>query len=287
VSGWRNTSNLKTPGTNVLVCSDGFDGNLGNWTQSGSGAFTYSTTKNHGTYTGGGAAYCAAGAIASMYRTFSRPFAQCVVSGYFYDEKGGYKAGTCGYSWRQYLSLREINNTAGMIYDLGMYSPSGTANYYWRMCGTGGACTHTSLGARNPSTTCNPAWIYFETTISPNAAGASPVATVTMKAVDGAGTKSTTQNITNNNYFTTYGFAYLNIGMTYSSTNLCYWDDIAVQAAAPGVPTMGTPSSITASQIRWNFTPVDNYAFGFDLADEAGTSKSPAWPATGWLKPNA
>jgi hypothetical protein len=288
LSDWSNTASVTTPGVNVVVFSDGFDGNLSNWTQSASntlGAFSYNTTRDKGTYTGAGAAYCPAGAIASMYYSFTKPFAQCVVSGYFYDPKGGYKTG-CTSSYRQYLSLREYNNSTGMYYEHGLYSPSGAGNYYYRILGTGGAGTHTSLGTRNPSTACTGDWIYFETTISPGAAGATPAATVTLKAVDGVGTKSTVQNV-NSTYFTSYGFARINIGMTYSSANECYWDDIAVQAAPPGIPTAGTPSSITASQIRWNFAPVDNYAFGFDIADEAGTAKSPAWPATGWLTHNS
>ncbi|MBI4582277.1 MAG: N-acetylmuramoyl-L-alanine amidase, partial [Planctomycetes bacterium] len=82
-SGWSNSLEATTPPNPpqpTLVFSDGFNGNLNNWTQQTQN-YDYSTTVNHGTYAGAGAAYCAAGQSDQMFRQFSRPFAQGKVWG--------------------------------------------------------------------------------------------------------------------------------------------------------------------------------------------------------------
>jgi hypothetical protein len=281
VSGWSSTASVTTPGMNVVVFSDGFNGNLGNWTQ-GSVAFTYSTAQNHGTYTGSGCAYGAAGTAALMNRTFARPFAQGKVSGWFYDSTGGYKSGTCGTSFRQSLSLRDTGG-ATMMWENEFYSPTGVQYYCYRLLGTPYSNTHPYYATRYV-TSCSPAWIHFETTLSPSASSG----TVQFSVTDPGGTKNSAALAYQTNFYN-YGAGRVQLGLASSttSTSAYYWDDISFEAAAPGAPTMGTPSAITVSRVQWNFAPVDNYAFGFDVADDAGTIKSPQFSADGWLKHGA
>lgn len=282
-SAWSGSASATTPPappTPTIVFSDGFNGNLNNWAQQ-VGGFAYSTTVTHGTYTGAGAAYCAAGNTDQMYRAFSRPFAQGKVWGYFYDGKGGWKAGSCGWSYRQALSLRDPDNSANMFIDNELYNSPDNAKYYFRLIGAGGGGTHTTYATRDPNTDCTGAWIYFETTVTPGAVGASPTGTFVAKVTDGAGSTTTTQNLTTD--FFSWGIGRVTVGLGISSTNECYWDDIAFQATPPDYPTMGTPTVVSSTQIRWNFSPRDNNFFGWDVADSAGTIVSPQYDATGWL----
>jgi len=97
----------------------------------GGTAFTYSTTVNHGTYTGAGAAYCGAGAASQMY-AHSPPVRAGKVWGYYYDGKGGWKAGICGWSYRTALSLRDPNQAAKMYIDNEFYNTPDNSKYYYR-----------------------------------------------------------------------------------------------------------------------------------------------------------
>src|SRR5690606_20423664 len=90
-SGFSSPAVVTTPPAPVVVFSDGFNGNLNNWTQVTGKEYAYSTAQNHGTYPGGGAAFMAAGESDQMYHSFARPFAQGKVSGWFYDQNGGWK----------------------------------------------------------------------------------------------------------------------------------------------------------------------------------------------------
>jgi N-acetyl-anhydromuramyl-L-alanine amidase AmpD len=277
-SAWSNSIEVTTPPNPpvaTIVFSDGFNGSLGNWTGA---TYTYSTTQSHGTYTGGGAAYCAAGASSVMHHVFSRPFAEGKVWGWFYDGKGGWKQGTCGNAYRQALSLRDIDAGAHMYIDNEIYYPSGNASYYYRTIGTGGV-THTAYATRNASTDCSGAWIYFETTVT--AGAPSSLGTVQLKVTDGAGTTTVAPAMTSDFY--SYGIGRLTVGLGVSSTNESYWDDVAFQATPPGVPTMSATSVLSASQIRWNFSRADNNVFGYDMADAGGTMVSPQYPAAGWI----
>jgi len=285
-SGWSATATAYTPPSPpvaTVVFSDGFSGNLNNWTQQ-VGAFAYSTTQNHGTYTGGGAAYVAATETDQMYRAFTRPFAQCKGWGYFYDGKGGWKQGVCGNAYRQALSLRDMNNEAKVYIDNCFYSASNNTNYFYRLVGNGGLA-YTAYATRNTGTDCSGAWIYFETTVTPGSPGASPTGTFTVKVTDGAGTTTSTQNLTTD--YSSYGIGRITLGLGASSANEGYWDDIAFQATPPDWPVIGAPSGVTASSIQWNFTPRDNNLFGWDVADGNGTLLSASYPAAGWLNRSA
>ncbi|NLX22136.1 MAG: PEGA domain-containing protein, partial [Phycisphaerae bacterium] len=170
-SAWCTAADATTPPappSPTVVFSDGFNGNLNNWTQQVAG-FAYSTDANRGGLTGAGAAFVAAGEADQMYKTFTRPFAQGVASGYFWDGKGGWKTGSCGWAYRQSLSLREPGGTAGFILDNCFASNVGNPDYYYRYLCCGWASTYTSLGLRDVDTDCNGTWVHFETTITPAA----------------------------------------------------------------------------------------------------------------------
>lgn len=278
VSGYSNAVQAITKTTQTVVFSDGFNGNLNNWT-AGASPYTYSTTQNHGTLTGGGAAYMAAAGTSQMYHPFTRPFAQAKASGYFWDPKGGWKTGVCGSGYRQSLSLRDNVSGVGFIIDNCMNSSIASANYFWRTVG-GGGVTYTSYGTRNATTDCNAAWLYFETTVSPGSPGASPTGTFLAKVIDGGGTSTTTQNLTTDFY--SFGIARITLGLGVSSAGECYWDDVVFEATAPNVPTMGAPVAGT-NQIQWTFTAADNNLFGFEVANSSSTVISPVYNASGWL----
>jgi hypothetical protein len=261
------------------VFSDGFNGNMNNWVQ-GATAFTYATTPSHGSYTGTGSAAGGAAASNTMWHTFARPFAQCYVSGYFYDTIQ-YRPGYCGATYRQALCLRDTNNAAAMFCDNGYYSSTAAASYFWRTVGTGGV-SYTAYATRyNPGTCPTPAWIFFETTVTTNAPGSSPVGTVNFKVTDGgnAGT-NTTQSLTTT--FFQYGVGRIHLGLGTSSANACNWDDIHFTANTPGAPTIGAATANSTSQITWAWTRADNNMFGFDVADSGGTVVSPAFGVAGW-----
>jgi hypothetical protein len=279
-SSWSESANVTTqeaPPTTTTVFADGFDGNLNNWSQQTAG-FAYSTTVSHGALTGGGAAYCGAGEADQMFHQFDRPFAQGTVSGWFYDAKGGWKAESCGYTYRQALSLRNLEGTAGMFIDNELYSAGDNTKYFYRTVGTGGVA-HTAYATRNPNTSCDAAWIYFETTV--NAGDPGGLGTIQVLVTDGAGTTTAAPAMTSDFY--DYGIGRVTLGLGVSSANDCYWDDVVFQAVPPGVPTMGTAESQSDTSIRWNFARVDNNVFGFDVADGAGTIVAPQYPTAGWL----
>lgn len=278
-SGWSNSAAVSTPPVVTTVFTDGFDGGVGNWIQQ-TEAFEYNTDVNHNSYTGAGAAYCGAGQADQMYHPFARPFAQGKVWGWFYDTKGGWKAGICGWYYRQALSLRDPDGAAKMFIDNEFYSASDNSKYFFRTVG-GGGIGHTPYATRNPNTSCDAAWVYFETTVNPGAPGASPTGTFVALVTDGAGTTSTTQNLTTD--FFSYGIGRITLGLGYSSHDACYWDDIRFEATPPCAPAMADPTVLSSLEIRWNFAAADNNVFGFDVADAGGTTVSPQYPNSGWL----
>ncbi len=153
---------MGTPLGMAVVFSDGFDGNLANWTQQ-VGAFDFSTALNHGDLTGGGSAYCAPGESDQMYHVLSRPFAQARLSGWFYDPSGGWKSGVCGSTYRQSLSMRAADGSASMIIDNCMASNVSNSNYFYRTVGGGVSYTSTPSATRHD---WQGDWIRFETVVS-------------------------------------------------------------------------------------------------------------------------
>lgn len=267
------------PPQTTLVFADGFNGNLNQWTQQTQG-YVYSTAVSHNGYAGGGAAFSSAGEADQMFHGFARPFAQGRGWAHFWDGKGGWKPSVCGWAYRQTFSLRSGDGAANMFIDNELYSAADNSRYFFRSIGVGGI-GHTPYATRNPNTDCNGAWVYFEIAVTPAAVGASPTGTFTAKVVDGAGTTSTTQNLTEDFY--NFGIGRITLGLGVSSTNECYWDDIGFEAKAPAVPTLTAATPLSETQIRWEFTAADQNHFGFDLADEAGTILAPQWPNEGWL----
>ncbi|MGB9623888.1 MAG: N-acetylmuramoyl-L-alanine amidase, partial [Phycisphaerae bacterium] len=289
-SDWSAPASVNTPAARVTVFADGFDGNLNNWT-AGAAAFVYDGTVNHGNVPGAGSAKCPVGASSQMYHVFSRPFAECRVSGWYRDPTGGKNGTTCSYTGaRQALSLREPGGSTAFILDNGL-SQNGGASYTWRLVGDGGSATHTAYAPRNTAASCSPTWVYFETVVTPNAPGASPIATFTVTVNDGGAgmPMSTTQNI-GGAFFTstTNGVGRITLGLGVSTTGAdVFWDDIVFEAAPPNPPIIGTPTVSSTSQIVWNFSRFDNNVYGFEVADADGTVKSPQYPNSGWLNHNA
>jgi hypothetical protein len=215
-----------------------------------------------------------------MYHVFARPFAQGVGSGWFWDGKGGWKAGVCGWSYRQALSLRDTDGAANMFIDNEFYSASDNSQYFYRLVGVGGI-GHTAYAARYPNTDCSGAWVLFRTTVTPGVPGASPTGTFLVETVDGGGTGATSQNLTSD--FFSWGVGRITLGLGASSVAEGYWDDVAFTATAPGQPTMNAPDVLSTSEIRWDFSPADNNFFGWYVADGSGAMAAPAYPNAGWL----
>ena len=170
------------------IWQEGFDGVIPtSWTVVAQ--YGYSIARNHGTYTGAGAAL-AGPAASQMWRSVgARPLAECHVSAWFCDLNGGWKSGTsgtCGVTYRQTLGLTPLNGgTGSMLIEHPFYSSPSYATYNVHTIGQGGLAW-SAYGNRWTATTCEPAWIYLETTINPGDPGASPVGTFTVKATDGA-----------------------------------------------------------------------------------------------------
>jgi len=285
-SAWSSPVTVTTPPnppSPQVVFSDGFNGNLNNWTQQVQN-FDYSTAMNRGGLTGAGAAYLNAGGSDQMYHTFTRPFAQAKASGYFYDSKGGWKASVCGNSYRQALSLRDKDNAAAMFLDNEFYNAPDNGKYYYRVVAQSGGVGHTAYATRDPNTDCTGTWVRFETIVTPGAPGAGTTGTAQFKVTDRAGTGTVTVNLPPD--FFNWGVGRITLGLGNSSVAEGYWDDISFEATPPGVPVMGQPTVLSATEIRWAFSPVDNNVFGFDVADAAGTVVSPNWPAAGWIGHN-
>lgn len=285
-SGWSNAAEVTTPPNPpvpTIVFSDGFNGNLNNWPQQVQ-SYAYSTAANHGTYTGSGSAYCGAGESDQMYHAFSRPFAQGKVWGWFWDGKGGWKATVCGNSYRQALSLRDMDNAAKMFIDNEFYNTPDNSKYYYRIVGAGGV-GHTIYANRDPNTDCNGTWVYFETTVTAGAPGASPAGTIQVKVADRAGTTTAAPSITSDFY--DWGIGRITLGLGITCASECYWDDIAFEATPPGVPTISSPPVTSTTEIQWHFAAADNNIFGFDVADGSGTMISPQYPNAGWVNRNA
>lgn len=278
-SGWSDSAAVSTPPVITTVFTDGFNGGLGNWVQQTQN-YDYSTSVNHGSYAGAGAAWCGAGQSDQMYHSFSRPFAQGKVWGWFYDGKGGWKPSLCGNSYRQALSLRDNSGTAKMFIDNEFYNTPDNSKYYYRTVGVGGV-THTTYATRDPNTDCNGTWVYFETTISAGAPGSSPPGTIQVKVTDRAGSTTAAPAMTTDFY--DWGIGRITLGLGITTTAECYWDDIGFEATPPYAPTMATPTVVSSAQIRWNFAAADNNLFGFDVADTGGTTLSPQYPASGWI----
>ncbi len=280
----------------VNVLNDGFDGSLGNWTQ-GASPYTYSTAVNHATYTGPGGAYSGTASHTQMYHPFSRPFAQCHVSGWFYDTYGGWCSAACRLvsEFKQTLSLRDHNCYGGVkmfvdnaVYNEGAYI-QGLDKYCTRLIGEGGNLVYpwTSYGTRYRPSNCNtPMWVQFETLMTPDAPGAAPVGSLQVRVTDPRGTH-TRGNKYPDDYFS-YGVGRITVGTGVTSEGASHWDDVAFDAIRPVAPTIEPAQANSKTQISWywNRSGEINH-FGFDLMDETSADKGPVWSAIAspqWLK---
>lgn len=282
-SGWSTPSEATTLSGQSLIFFEGFNGNLDRWTQ-GPFPFDYSEAQNKGIYPGAGAAYNSPGNSSQMFYQFPRPFAQAIVSGWFYDPFGGFKSGTCGTSFRQSLSLRAHDGSASLIIDNCTASNVAANSYFHRTVGTGGL-PYTAFGIRNPNPNCTGDWIYFETRVTPELVGASPAGSIQVMAADAGGIHIGTPPLQTS--FFDHGIGRITLGLGVSSVGESWWDDITFWATPPLAPVPGTPVSASTTSITWQFAPGDANHFGFDVTNNSGTVLSPAWPETGWLRRSA
>ena len=60
-----------------------------------------------------------------------------------------------------------------------------------------------------------------------------------------------------------------------------WFDDCAMYASAPVAPTMGTPTALSTSSIRWNLTDNSNNEMGFEILNAARATVASAAVSNG------
>src|SRR5439155_26185061 len=123
--------------------------------------------------------------------------------------------GVCGWAYRQSFSLRDPAGAAAFYIDNCFNSAAGNPNYFYRKIGGGGSGAYFSYATRDPNTDCNPAWVYFETTVTPGAVGASPTGTIQLKVADRAATSTTNTDLTTD--FANFGLGRITLGLGVTS----------------------------------------------------------------------
>jgi len=254
-------SNSSTATTWILIYQEGFP-DISNWTADTvfdgtvrGGA--YSTTYNHADYTGAGDMTMTAGTSGTngcfSYRALGAAFTSGRLEAYFYD------AATPNTS-RQGIWIRIMNGTShvGSCY-LGTYSAApGSTSTYSAGVYTGsawdwaGACQARSLY-----------WRGFRIDVMPSGTGAIKF------YIDGA-LKATKERFAN---IDTYGISRNALGHNYNVNQQGWFDDVQFSVPAPKAPTIGTPSLVTVSSIRWNFTNNADSQNAFALHDNSHVQK--------------
>jgi len=93
------------------------------------------------------------------------------------------------------------------------------------------------------------------------------------------------QKATKTRYSTwdTSGIRKIALGHNASVNQPGYFDDVTFTSYTPSTPTIAAATANSTSEITWTWVNNASYHFGFDVADNGGTVKSPAWDASGWL----
>lgn len=175
---------------------------------------------------------------------------------------------------RQGLEVRSLAPDGGVkaIYYLGTYSasPGSYAKYsagYYKACGTG--CT----GWYYPGANCKdrtPGWHKLAIDFLPYTGAGNEVKFY----IDNMTTPVATAERTLDTQ--TYGLNMVAYGYHYRVNVPGWFDDCAMYAAAPVAPTMGTPTALTTSAIRWSMTDNSNNEMGFKMVNAAQTTVASA-----------
>jgi hypothetical protein len=195
-------------------------------------------------------------------------------------------------SSRQGLQVRCLdgNGSVKAIYYLGTYNadPGELKSYsggYYKVCGAG--CT----GWYWPLAKCKErtaGWHKFTIDFKPYTGAGNEVEYF----IDGVSVGKVERTLDTQ----TYGLNMVAYGFHYRVNSVGWFDDCAMYAAAPVAPTMGTPTALSTTAIRWNITDKSNNEFGFKVLNAAqaivasapvsnGTGKAVALDETG-LIPN-
>lgn len=238
----------------MSVFQEGFP-NITNWVadKGNDGTYlggTYDTGKNHATYTGAGSFSTTVSASGSWsYAVLPSSYTSGRCESYFYDSSATAAS-------RQGIWLRCMNGTtaAGWTY-LGTYSPTAATTYH--------ASAGNSWGWINNIMTRVAGWRSFRTDIMPSGTGAVKF------YIDGA-LKGTGERFT---ALDSYGISRIAVGQNYNVNLQGWYDDIQFSVPVPNAPNIGTPSNVTISGIRWNFTDQSDSESAFVLQDGASVQK--------------
>ncbi len=282
VSGASNTASAGTlPGT-VAIFQDGFASiNGALWSaivqspMSGPNPLVWDGGANHpGGFPGAGSIRSVDSGVSTqgclLGHSFSPGFGAAKFESWFYDSSASNNS-------RQGLQVRCLDGSGGVkaIYYLGTYSaaPGSFSTYsagYYKACGAG--CT---------------GWYW------PGAASKARVVgwhkfTIDFQPYTGAGNEvkfyiddilvSTVERTLDTQ---TYGLNMVAYGYHYRVNQAGWFDDCAMYASAPTVPTMGTPAALSSSSIRWSVTDTSNNEMGFRILDAAQTIKASAAVSNG------
>jgi len=279
ISGQSNTASASTkPGT-VPIFQDGF-ANANYWQAQQQSPMTspnglvLDATYNHGAYSGGNsymAVYSGDGNLGTLSgHTFSPAFAAAKYETWFYDTSASNNS-------RQGLQVRCLTETGGIkaIYYVGTYSaaPGSYSTYsigYYKACGTG--CTGWYWQGAVKTRTVG--WHKFTIDFQPYTGAGNEVTFYIDDAKVGNSVERTLDT-------QTYGLTMVAYGYHYGVNQTGWFDDCAMYASPPVVPTMGTPTALSETSIRWNITDNSNNEMGFKIQDAAQTTKAAATVSNG------
>ncbi|NLN78175.1 MAG: hypothetical protein GX141_04590, partial [Armatimonadetes bacterium] len=168
-------------------------------------------------------------------------------------------------SSRQGLQVRCLDNAGGVkaIYFLGAYNaaPGELKSYtggYYKVCGSGCTGWYWPLAACKERT---PGWHNFTLDFKPYTGAGNEVEYF----IDGVSVGKVERTLDTQNF----GLNMVAYGYHYRVNNPGWFDDCAMYAAAPVAPTMGTPTALSTTAIRWNITDKSNNEIGFKVVNAA------------------
>ena len=275
ISGASNTASAATQPSTVPIFEDGFasiNGSL--WTaiqqspMPGPYPPVWDGGVNHGTFTGSGSIKTLTSSDANqgclLGHAFSPGFGAAKFESWFYDSSASNNS-------RQGLQVRCLDGSGGVkaIYYLGTYSasPGSFGTYsagYYKVCGSG--CT----GWYWPGAQCRAravGWHKFTIEFLPYT-GSGDV----KYYIDGTLACTTDRTLDTQ----TYGLNMVAYGYHYRVNVEGWFDDCAMYSTAPLPPTMGSPSALSTTSIRWALTDNSNNEMGFRILDAAQTIKASA-----------
>ena len=242
-------------GTTVaMIFQDGF-ADANNWTLdsavSGNTAPTYSTAQNHGSISGDGSLYMAAGAAQWVYHDLSPSmstggYKTGMLNGWMYDTSA---ASGLRIALRAYLYDSTGSNKT--MYWIGVTNgnPPNIATHYIGAV-LNGSWTYYDLGSRTTG------WHKLGIQILPYT-GSDDLKWY----IDDVNVLTTSQPSSAENAFVRKIY----LGYNYNVNQDSYWDDITFESQAPAAPSNVTGTALSANSIRWSFTDNANNENGFRL----------------------